>query len=161
MSQILLLPVSLAPDEQPLVDKAREIALAHSYDILLLHVVDLYQVEVAMAGAELTADDMNAYKDQLIAQKEQTAQARLKAIARELEAAGLTVSFVVEAGRPGRRIMRAANQGNDIAHVVIGSRHTPSLERFLRGNIAAKLQRRAPCPVTVVQLPARAGRQST
>jgi len=47
------------------------------------------------------------------------------------------------------------NHRDEISRVVMGSRHGSTLERRFRRNIAVKVQRKAPCPVTVVQLPAR------
>jgi len=155
MNKVLLVPLSLASDEQPVWEHAGEIALAQGYDVLLLHVIDLYQVEIAMAGAELKVDDLDAYREQLIAEKRRDAQARLQEIADALQAQGLVVAIDIEAGRPGRVIIRTVKQRNEIAGVVMGSRHGSALERRFRRNIAAKVQRKALCPVTVVQLPAR------
>jgi len=151
----ILVPLSLSPDEQPVVDKARELALAQEYQLLLLHVVDLYQIEIAMAGAELKVDDLVAYKDQLIAQKQRDAQAHLQKIADELQAKGLVVAIDIEAGRPAQTIIRTVKQHNEIAGIVMGSRHSAAMDRRFHRNIAAKVQRKSPCPVTAVQLPAR------
>jgi len=155
MNKMLLVPLSLASDEQPVWEKAGEVAQTQGYDVLLLHVIDLYQVEIAMAGAELKVDDLDAYREHLIAEKRREAQARLQEIAAELQARGLAVAIDIESGRPGRTIIRTVNHRDEISRVVMGSRHGSALERGFRRNIAAKVQRKAPCPVTVVQLPAR------
>lgn len=155
MNKTLLVPLSLTPDEKPVLEKAKEIAKAQGHDILLLHVIDMYQVEVAMAGAELEVADLNVYREHLITQKRQDAQICLQEIARGLQEDGLTVIVNIEAGRPGQTIIRAANHNANIARIIIGSRHVSTLERRFRRNIAAKVQRKVRCPVTVVQLPPR------
>lgn len=155
MKKTILVPLSLSSDEQPVVEMARDLARAQGYQVLLLHVVDLNQIETAMEGAELKVGDLVDYKNQLIAQKRQEAEARLQEIAASLQADDLTVAADVEAGRPGRAIIQAANQSSDVAEIVMGSRHMPPAERLLRGSIAAKVQRMVQCSVTVVPLPAR------
>ena len=125
-----------------------------------LHVIDLRQVEIAMEGADLKVNDLDAYRDSLIDQQRRDARARLQEIAEKLQAQGLAVSTEIEIGLPKQVIPRMVRRNDDLAHVVIGSRHALKLERMFRHNIAAKVQRKALCPVTVVELPARAGKQS-
>lgn len=66
------------------------------------------------------------------------------------EEAGLTVSSVVEVGRPGRAIVDYVEE-HDIDHVVMGSHGRSGVTRILLGSVAEAVIRRSPVPVTVVR----------
>jgi nucleotide-binding universal stress UspA family protein len=76
--------------------------------------------------------------------------------ARVLTGAGLRVTAEVVAGRPARRIVRAAREmGADL--IVVGTEDRGGLNRLLRGSVSEDVAGVAHCSVSVVRRGSRAG----
>jgi nucleotide-binding universal stress UspA family protein len=76
--------------------------------------------------------------------------------ARVLTGAGLRVSAEVVAGRPARRIVRAAREMSaDL--IVVGTEDRGGLNRLLRGSVSEDVARDAHCSVSIVRRGSRAG----
>ena len=74
----------------------------------------------------------------------------------KLDQSRLTV-HVLEAVDPAAAILEFA-EANHVDHIVIGARQH-SFARSLLGSVSAKVSGEAPCTVTVVRPPRRAGRE--
>lgn len=79
-------------------------------------------------------------------------------VAEQLREAGLDAVARVQCGDPKAVIVdRAREMGADL--VIVGSRGTKGLARFLLGSVAAAVARHAPCPVEIARPAARGGAQ--
>lgn len=130
----LLCPVDFSAHTAPLVRYAAVLARATGATLELLHVVAGRPNEVAAPWR---------------AAREQTATARLRALATDPELIGLQVRTTVRFGDPERVIVAEAS-ALEADVIVIGAHGTTGLTRFLMGGTAEAVLRTAPCPTLLV-----------
>jgi nucleotide-binding universal stress UspA family protein len=88
--------------------------------------------------------------------KTERAHRAINEAARVLAGAGLRVTAEVVAGRPARRIVRAAREmGADL--IVVGTQDRRGLSRLLRGSVSEEIAAAAHCSVSIVRRGSRAG----
>lgn len=135
--------VLVAMDDSAMAERALEFALDAYPEaaITVAHVVGVpspFMVEVAeLALADDIEDTANARAEVVFE--------RARAIADEF---GVPITTVVEIGHPSRAIVGLA-PAFDV--VVVGSHGRNLLSRILLGNVAERIVRRSPVPVTVVR----------
>jgi nucleotide-binding universal stress UspA family protein len=130
-------------DDSEMAERALEYALeAHpDAEITILHVVGEPSGMLGQATKVALADDVEAtakeYASNVIERAEE--------IAREHDR---EVNAVIEMGHPARAIV---NRADDYDTVVIGSHGGSLADRLFVGDIARRVFRRSPAPVTVVR----------
>lgn len=88
--------------------------------------------------------------------KTERAHRAINEAARVLTGAGLRVTAEVVAGRPARRIVRAAREmGADL--IIVGTEDRGGLNRLLRGSVSEDVAGAAHCSVSIVRRGPRAG----
>lgn len=124
-----------------------ELALEYAIDafpdaeITVLHVVGEPSPMMGQAAGLALADDLDEAAQEIASEVFD----RARAIAAENDT---EVTTAVEIGNPVRAIL---NQAADFDTVVIGSHGGSLAERLFVGNVAEKITRRSPVPVTVVR----------
>lgn len=86
-------------------------------------------------------------------QKARTARDRL-------EAAGLTVSILVQSGDPKRLLVEAAENWNADC-IFVGARGLKGIERFLLGSVSGAVASRASCSVEIIRSPIPSVKENT
>ena len=130
-------------DDSEMAERALEYALeAHpDAEITILHVVGEPSGMLGQATKVALADDVEAsakeYASDVIERAEE--------IAREHDR---EVDAVIEMGHPARAIV---NRADDYDTVVIGSHGGSLADRLFVGDVAGRVFRRSPVPVTVVR----------
>ena len=139
----MLSRVLVPMDDSEMAERALEFAMtAHpDADITVLHVAGGPSPLGGDASAIALADDVEATADEYA----EVVFDRARAIADEHDA---EVELEVQLGHPVRAILNRA-EGYDV--VVIGSHGGSLADRLFIGNVAEKIFRRCPVPVTVVR----------
>lgn len=130
-------------DGSEMAERALEYALEMHPDaeITVLHVVG---EPTGMMGG-VTSLAVEADFEQAVRERSQPVFERACEIARSDDA---DITTEVEAGKPGREIV---DQAEEFDCVVIGSHSSTLVSRLLVGNVAEKVFRQSPVPVTVVR----------
>ena len=129
-------------DDSDMAEKALEFALkAHpDADITVLHVVGEPSPFLAEAAGLALADDLEA----VAKERASSVFERAQEIAKDH---GVEIETQFALGQPAKAIV---NWADDYDVVVIGSHGRDLRSRILMGNIAKRVSRRSPVPVTVV-----------
>ena len=130
-------------DDSKMAEKALAFALvAHpTADICVLHVVGEPSPFLGEAASLALADDLEQSARELSA----SVFDRAREIAQEH---GVNINTEFALGQPARAIV---NRADDFDVVILGSHGRDVKSRILMGNIAEKVSRRSPVPVTIVR----------
>jgi len=110
-------------------------------EITVMHVVGEPSGMMGKAAKLALADDLKTVADELASD----VLSRAESIAEEYDA---EVDTSIEVGHPGRAIV---NQAEDFDMVVIGTHGGSLSDRLLVGDVARRVFRRSPAPVTVIR----------
>jgi nucleotide-binding universal stress UspA family protein len=135
--------VLVAMDDSEMAERALRFALEHYGDgeVTVLTVVGTPSSMLGGATTLALEDDVDEAADDLA----EPVLDRAQAVADEFDAA---VETSVHVGHPVRAIV---NRAEDYDVVVLGSHSGTLAERLFTGNVAEKVFRRSPVPVTVVR----------
>lgn len=135
--------ILVAMDDSEVAEKALEYALDHHTDaeITVLHVVGTPSGMMGQAIGLALADDLDA-------EAKEHAHKVLDHAEAIAEDHGQTIETEVKLGHPARAII---NEAESYDAVVIGTHGGSLADRLLVGNVAEKVFRRSPVPVTVVR----------
>lgn len=130
-------------DDSEMAERALEHALETYPDaeVTVLHVVGEPSGMMGQATRVALADDIDAAADDIAGD----VLDRARAVAEAFEA---DIDTDVQVGHPARAIV---NRAADYDMVVIGSHGGSLAERLLVGDVASRVFRRSPVPVTVVR----------
>jgi nucleotide-binding universal stress UspA family protein len=130
-------------DDSEMAERALRFALEHhpGADLTVLTVVGTPSSMLGGATTLALEDDVEGAADELA---ESTLQ-RAQAVADEFD---VTIDTDVHVGHPVRAII---NRADDYDVVVLGSHSGTLAERLFVGNVAEKVVRQSPVPVTVVR----------
>jgi nucleotide-binding universal stress UspA family protein len=137
----LLVPVDFSSAQAPLLDHARELALAYGLSVVLLHAVertippDVYGLRTDLPSLETLAD---------------RAREALGDPAAALRNEGLEVTTEVRTGSAVDVILDVAEEKNP-AMLAIATHGRRGVERMLMGSVSENVVRQAPCPVFTVK----------
>jgi nucleotide-binding universal stress UspA family protein len=110
-------------------------------EITVMHVVGEPSGMMGKAAKLALADDLKTVADELASD----VLSRAESIAEEYDA---EVDTSIKVGHPGRAIV---NQAGDFDMVVIGTHGGSLSDRLLVGDVARRVFRRSPTPVTVIR----------
>lgn len=110
-------------------------------EITVMHVVGEPSGMMGKAAKLALADDLKTVADELASD----VLSRAESIAEEYDA---EVDTSIKVGHPGRAIV---NQAGDFDMVVIGTHGGNLSDRLLVGDVARRVFRRSPTPVTVIR----------
>lgn len=130
-------------DDSEMAERALRFALEHhpTADVTVLTVVGTPSSMLGGATTLALEDDVEEAADELA---EETLQ-RAESVAAEFDT---TIETDVHVGHPVRAIL---NRTDDYDVVVLGSHSGTLAERLFVGNVAEKVMRQSPIPVTVVR----------
>ncbi|TSC63644.1 MAG: UspA domain-containing protein [Microgenomates group bacterium Gr01-1014_93] len=135
------------------IPHAATLANAFNGEILLLHVIESVEQEIA----SLTSTDMNVpvgpvaeVAMEIVARDKKTAEKELKKVADNLKESGIqNVKILVTEGVADSEIVKVAKKQK--CDLIVMSTHGRSgLGRALLGSVADSVVRHAPCPVLLV-----------
>ncbi|MFC7044411.1 universal stress protein [Halobacteriaceae archaeon GCM10025711] len=135
--------VLVAMDGSEMAEKALRYAL-DAFPDAEITVLSVVGEPSAMFG-EATAIALSADPDEAVQEHAQPVLDRARAIAAEYDT---EVTTEVRTGHPARVIL---NQAEEFDTVVIGSHGGGLADRLFVGNVAEKIFRRSPAPVTIVR----------
>lgn len=136
----ILVPVDLSAPSRKLVRYAADFAASFRAALVLLHVVQHFNVPTRLAYAA-TRLQMTVLHDGI----QQLADWSRRAVPR-----GVAADQLVRAGTPHEMIQRVAReQQPDL--IMVATRGQTGLKRFLLGSTAERVVRQASCPVLVVR----------
>lgn len=139
----ILVPVDLSEFTIPLIRAAHDVAATYGARVDLLHVVEPLPFPVPLLGG-LTLND-------LVADPTGQARAQLEHLVEKEKKTDVSFEVHVEEGRAAPVIVEQAEAlGSDL--VMIASHGLSGLEGFLLGSVAARVVRRAACPVLVARV---------
>jgi nucleotide-binding universal stress UspA family protein len=143
----LLVPVDLSDAAQPVLQKAAELAPQLSARIVLLHIVEPVATYVPVGA---TMDVIAAAPPPAeITESLSAPDSRLKALAEQLETAGINVEAVTLIGLAVDDILeQAAKYRADF--IMLGSHGHGALYHLFSGSVVTGILKRATCPVIVV-----------
>lgn len=135
--------VLVAVDGSEMAERALRYALQthHDAEITVLHVVGEPSPMFGIAAGIAVADDIQ----EAAREHAQTVLSEAEAVAAEFDT---EIETVVEVGHPARAIIEEAAD-HDL--VVIGSHGGSIADRLFIGNVAERVFRRSPVPVTTVR----------
>ncbi|MDY6819987.1 MAG: universal stress protein [Halobacteriales archaeon] len=144
MAKHFLVPV----DGSPQADKALEHVFENHPDAVVtaIHIIDpidgSYSAESAMIG----------FSEEWYQNAQQHAENLFEEAQERADEHGIELHTDTEVGRPARAIVEyAADEDNDIDHIVMGSHGRSGVSRILLGSVAETVVRRSSVPVTVVR----------
>jgi len=142
----ILLAVDLTTDSQPIAERAKAIAAAHSADLDMLHVVEPLPLVAPLDSAEIFAPTVLQTQDEIVA----GARQRLAKLAADVGLATGRAQVIV--GNTQIEILRAAREhGADL--IVLGSRERHGLSLLVDFTEDAVLHK-ASCDVLAVRVKA-------
>jgi len=112
--------------------------------VVLLHVIDPSEAGYS-TGTPFPSASEDWYE-----QQRTDANTLFDELAAEADDHGIETERAIEVGKPTQTIVEYA-EDHDIDHVVMGSHGRKGVTRILLGNVAEKIVRRSPVPVTVVR----------
>jgi len=139
----ILVPVDFSPLSDEAVDRAAELALHSSGEILLIHVVEpmIYPIDPLVVPAPM--EDANL-------QMLQGSKRRLSEVRERIASRGVKCEAATVVGKPYHQIVETARKKKADLIVLPTHGHT-GLKHIYLGSTAEKVVRHAPCSVLVVR----------
>ena len=142
----LLVPVDLSDASKPVVEKAAELAEQLSARVILLHIVEPVATYVPVGA---TMDVIAAAPPLVETESLSAPDARLKALADQLKAAGIKVEAVTLIGLAVDDILeQAAKYHAD--YIILGSHGHGALYHLFSGSVVTGILKRTRCPIIIV-----------
>lgn len=138
----LLAAVDLSRASSYIIEAVHRVAMATDAEVLVLHVVTPLP---GMAGPEFKP----ATETQELAQRFLDEQDQVGELVQQLVDVGVNATAVIRQGRPGKTILREAQQ-QGVELIVTGSHGHGLVFDALVGSVSAELLRHAEVPVLVV-----------
>ncbi len=146
----ILVPTDFSDDSRAAVDQAVWLARKGAGDVTLVHALnDLRHATEALPESEgwsANSGDFNRAVEEL----KRSSDARLAKLAARYEKTGVAIAARTVVGKAFAQVVHGVQEvGFDL--VVVGTRGTSGLKRFLVGSTAQRLIQHCPCPVWVVR----------
>jgi nucleotide-binding universal stress UspA family protein len=143
----LLVPVDLSDASKAVIETTNELAQQLSARVILLHILEPVATYVPV-GATM---DVIAAAPPPVEPTESLAapDARLKALAEPLEAAGINVEAVSLIGLAVDDILEQAEKFH-ASYIILGSHGHGALYHLFSGSVVTGILKRAKCPIVVV-----------
>lgn len=143
----ILVPHDFSPSANQAAALARDEAIAHGGEIMLLHAIELpaaYGSEtlVVSSGGELPV----GMADYAV----RAATEHLRSLAARLEAEQVAVSTFVRLGRAVEEILRFAGE-HEADVIVMGTHGRTGLQHLISGSVAERVVRASPVPVLTIR----------
>jgi universal stress protein E len=150
----ILVPTDFSDDSRAAVDQAVWLARKGEADVTLVHALnDLRHATEALPEAEgwsANSGDFNRAVEEL----KRSSDARLEKLAGRYAKTGVSIGTRTVVGKAFAQVVHGVCEvGFDL--VVVGTRGTSGLKRFLVGSTAQRLIQHCPCPVWVVRKDAK------
>lgn len=150
----ILVPTDFSDDSRSAVDQAVWLARKGAGDVTLVHALnDLRHATEALPEAEgwsANSGDFNRAVEEL----KKSSDTRLSKLAARYEKTGVSIATRTVVGKAFAQVVHGVCEaGFDL--VVVGTRGTSGLKRFLVGSTAQRLIQNCPCPVWVVRKDAK------
>jgi nucleotide-binding universal stress UspA family protein len=137
----ILASIDFSSASQPVAAEAVKLARSMRARLVLLHVVQPPVVTDSEVGAQMSADYSAA--------AEVSAEKRLIALKKSLQAKGVSVVTKQLLGNPGQNIITEATKLN-AAFIVLGSHGHGAFYELVIGSTTSRVLKQARCPVLVV-----------
>lgn len=141
MYETLLVPIEGAPDGEPAVLHAMDLASSHEAAVEILHVIN---------PARYTGIPLEAAWDGIAQSLSEDAERAVEQAA-SLAPPEVPVETLVVEGQPGARIVEEAERPA-VDLVVMGTHGRAGVDRLLLGSVAERVVRESPVPVLTVPL---------
>jgi nucleotide-binding universal stress UspA family protein len=158
MFQKILVALDGINSDGSLFKHALDLAKVTGSRLLLVHVLNLadqdypdYVIYPAVGAYDPTLyDEVFKRWQEKLSEYEQHRQEKLRSLASEAEAAGVTTEFMQDIGDPGRMICAVARTW-EADLIVVGRRGRSGLQEVLLGSVSNYVMHHAPCSVLTIQ----------
>ncbi len=146
----VLYPTDFSEPSKKAIRYVKKLREAGTREIIILHVIDEYELSAMVEGCGWIGQDPNKCLKQLERTQREKAEKELERIREELETEGIKVETLIEKGTPYKKIIETAEKEN-VALIVMGSHGKGVLKELLIGSVSENVVRHIKIPVLIIR----------